>query len=37
VERDIDFLEVKLPDEMNLGLFLVDAQDFKNKVLLEIE
>lgn len=32
IERDLDFIKNRLPNEMNLGFFLVELKEFKEKL-----
>jgi len=36
IQRDINFLTLKFPDLINLGVIIVDVKEFKDTILKEI-
>lgn len=37
LERDIRFLKARLPDQINLGIFLVDCSEFRERLLKQLD
>lgn len=36
IQRDINFLTLRFPDSINLGVIIVDVKEFKDVILKEI-